>query len=100
MRQQTQAYVNIYQRTQELFDSSRTQCEVRTASRRSLLNEQLTLLSQNRSCGTAKPRPLRAALDRSKTGGCQWDQSREAAAAFTSTNQHTGISPKESLAAQ
>jgi NodT family efflux transporter outer membrane factor (OMF) lipoprotein len=44
LRQQAQAYVNIYQRNKQLFASEQAQFSVGTASEQTLLSQQLTLL--------------------------------------------------------
>src|SRR6202020_1634703 len=44
LRQQTQAYTNIFQRNQQLFASERAQRLAGTASEQDLLTQQLTLL--------------------------------------------------------
>jgi NodT family efflux transporter outer membrane factor (OMF) lipoprotein len=89
LQQQTQAYTNIYQRTQKLFDSTRAQREVGTASQESLLTEQLTLLSakQNLQDTQAALTQSSVSLIKDLGGGWQWNESRGAAAASTSTDQ-------------
>jgi len=93
LQQQTQAFTNIYQRTQKLFDSTRAQREVGAASQQSLLSEQLTLLSakQNLLDSQALLTQSGVTLIKNLGGGWQWDESRGAAAA-ASTDQHTGAS--------
>jgi NodT family efflux transporter outer membrane factor (OMF) lipoprotein len=83
LQQQVQAYTNIYQRTQKLFDSTRAQREAGTASQQSLLNEQLTLLSarQNLQDSQASLTQSSVTLIKNLGGGWQWDESRGAAAA-------------------
>ena len=90
LQQQTQAFTNIYQRNQKLFDSTRAQREVGTASQQNLLSEQLTLLSakQNLQDSQASLTQSSVTLIKNLGGGWQWDESREAAAASTST-EHT-----------
>jgi len=102
LQQQTQAYTNIYQRTQKLFDSTRAQREVGTASQESLLNEELTLLSakQNLQDSQASLTQSSVTLIKNLGGGWHWDESRGAAAASTSTDHHTGAGPTAGLAAQ
>ena len=102
LKQQTQAYTTIYQRTETLFDHTRAQREVGTASEQSLLNEQLTLLSakQNLEDSQALLTQSSVTLIKNLGGGWQWDESREAATASTSRDQHTGTGPAESLAAR
>jgi outer membrane protein TolC len=101
LQQQTQAYTNIYQRTQKLFDSTRAQRQVGTASQQSLLNEELTLLSakQNLQDTQASLTQSSVTLIKNLGGGWQWDESRGAAAASTSTDQHAGAGPTMGLAA-
>jgi outer membrane protein TolC len=100
LQQQTQAYTNIYQRTEKLFDSTRAQREAGTASQQSLLSEQLTLLSakQNLQDSQASLTQSSVTLIKNLGGGWQWDESRGAPAASTS-DQHSGTGPTVSLAA-
>ena len=102
LRQQAQAYTNIYQRTQKLFDSTRAQREVGSASQQSLLSEQLTLLSakQNLLDTQALLTQSSVTLIKNLGGGWQWDESRGAATAATSTDQHAGASPAVGPTAQ
>jgi NodT family efflux transporter outer membrane factor (OMF) lipoprotein len=102
LQQQTQAYTTIYQRTQTLFDHTRAQRDIGTASEQSLLNEQLTLLSakQNLEDSQALLTQSSVTLIKNLGGGWQWDESRQAPAANTSRDQHTSTGPAESLAAQ
>jgi NodT family efflux transporter outer membrane factor (OMF) lipoprotein len=102
LQQQAQAYTNIYQRTQKLFDSTRAQREVGTASEQSLLSEQLTLLlaKQNLQDTQASLTQSSVTLIKNLGGGWQWDESRGAAAAATSTDQHAGASPRVGSAGQ
>jgi NodT family efflux transporter outer membrane factor (OMF) lipoprotein len=95
LQQQTQAYTDIYHRTQKLFDSARAQREVGTASQESLLNEQLTLLSakQNLQDTQASLTQSSVTLIKNLGGGWQWDEARGAAAASNSTDQHAGAVP-------
>jgi NodT family efflux transporter outer membrane factor (OMF) lipoprotein len=83
LQQQAQAFTNIYQRTQKLFDSTRAQREVGTASQESLLTEQLTLLSaqQNLQDTQASLTQSSVTLIKNLGGGWQWDESRGATAA-------------------
>jgi len=101
LQQQAQAFTNIYQRTQKLFDSTRAQREVGTASQESLLSEQLTLLlaKQNLQDTQASLTQSSVTLIKNLGGGWQWDESREAPAASIS-DQHTGAGPTMGLAAQ
>ena len=101
LQQQAQAFTNIYQRTQKLFDSTRAQREVGTASQQSLLSEQLTLLlaKQNLQDTQASLTQSSVTLIKNLGGGWQWDESREAAAAATATDQHSGATPPAGPAA-
>ena len=83
LQQQAQAFTNIYQRTQKLFDSTRAQREVGTASQQSLLSEQLTLLlaKQNLQDTQASLTQSSVTLIKNLGGGWQWDESRGATAA-------------------
>jgi NodT family efflux transporter outer membrane factor (OMF) lipoprotein len=82
LQQQARAFTNIYQRTQKLFDSTRAQREVGTASQESLLSEQLTLLlaKQNLQDTQASLTQSSVTLIKNLGGGWQWDESRGAAA--------------------
>lgn len=102
LQQQAQAFTNIYQRTQKLFDSTRAQREVGAASQQSLLSEQLTLLSakQNLQDTQASLTQSSVTLIKNLGGGWQWDESHGVAAASVSTDQHTGASPAASPAAR
>ncbi len=102
IQQETQAYATIYQRNQTLFDHTRAQREIGAASEQSLLNEQLTLLSakQNLLDSQALLAQSSVTLIKNLGGGWQWDESREAPSANTSSVQHAGTGPAESLAAQ
>ena len=84
----------------KLFDNTRTQREVGTASQESLLSEQLTLLSakQNLEDSQASLTQSSVTLIKNLGGGWQWDESRGAAAASTATDQPTG--PAAGRAAQ
>ena len=83
LQQQARAFTNIYQRTQKLFDSTRAQREVGTASQESLLSEQLTLLlaKQNLQDTQASLTQSSVTLIKNLGGGWQWDESRGATAA-------------------
>jgi NodT family efflux transporter outer membrane factor (OMF) lipoprotein len=102
LQQETQAYATIYQRNQTLYEHTRAQREVGTASEQSLKNEQLTLLSarQNLMDSQASLAQSSVTLIKNLGGGWQWDESREAPTATTSRNQSAGTGPAESLAAQ
>jgi outer membrane protein TolC len=103
LQQQVRAFANIYQRSQKLFDSTRAQREVGTASQQDLLNEELTLL-----LATAEPRGYSSAsltqssvtLIKNLGGGWLWDESHEAAGTSTSKDQRAGASPTPGPAAQ
>lgn len=86
LQQQTQAFTHIYQRNLKLFDSTRAQREAGAASRQTLLNEQLTLLSarQNLQDSQASLTQSSVTLIKNLGGGWQWDESRGAAAASAS----------------
>jgi NodT family efflux transporter outer membrane factor (OMF) lipoprotein len=102
LEQETKAYTTIDQRNQTLFDHTRAQREVGTASEQSLKNVQLTLLSakQNLLDSQALLTQSSVTLIKNLGGGWQWDDSREAPTATTSSVRHTGTGPAESLAAQ
>ena len=94
LRQQAQAYTNIYQRNQQLFDNTRVQRDVGVASQQNLLSQQLTLLlaRQNLQDTQASLTQSSVTLIKNLGGGWQWDESRQAAVA-TSTDQHPDARP-------
>ena len=102
LQQQERAFANIYQRSQKLFDSTRAQREVGTASQQDLLNEQLTLLSarQNLQDTQASLTQSSVTLIKNLGGGWEWNESREAAVTSTSKDQRSGASPAPEPAAQ
>jgi NodT family efflux transporter outer membrane factor (OMF) lipoprotein len=102
LQQQAQAYTNIYQRNQKLFDSARAQREVGTASEQNLLSEQLTLLlaKQNLQDTQAALTQSSVALIKNLGGGWQWDETRKAAVTSTSMDRHNRADPAAGLAAQ
>ena len=102
LQQQTQAYTDIYQRNLKLFNSTRLQREVGTASQQSLLTQQLTLLSaeQNLHDSQASLAQSSVTLIKNLGGGWQWDESREAAAAPAATNQPPAAGPTVGRVAQ
>ena len=102
LQQQVQAYTNIYQRSQKLFDSTRAQREVGTASQQDLLNEELTLLlaRQNLQDTRASLTQSSVTLIKNLGGGWQWDESHEAAVTSTSKDRRTDASPAAGPAAQ
>ena len=102
LQQETQAYTTIYQRNQTLYEHTRAQRDVGTASEQSVLNEKLTLLSarQNLVDSQALLAQSSVTLIKNLGGGWQWDDSREAPAATSSQVQPTAAAPAESLAAR
>jgi NodT family efflux transporter outer membrane factor (OMF) lipoprotein len=74
LQQQAQAYTNIYQRTQKLFDSTRAQRDVGTASQQSLLSEQLTLLSAKQSLLDTQASLTQSSVSLIKNLGGGWDR--------------------------
>lgn len=81
LRQQEQAYANIYQRNQRLFDSAHAQFTVGTASEQALLTQQLTLLQAEQSLKDTQASLTQSSvtLIRNLGGGWQWDEARNAA---------------------
>jgi NodT family efflux transporter outer membrane factor (OMF) lipoprotein len=75
LRQQTQAYANIFQRNQQLFASERAQRLAGTASEQDLLTQQLTLLQaeQNLQDSQALLAQGSVTLIRNLGGGWQWE---------------------------
>jgi NodT family efflux transporter outer membrane factor (OMF) lipoprotein len=102
LQQQAQAYANIYQRNQKLFDNTRAQREVGTASEQNLLSEQLTLLlaKQNLQDTQAALTQSSVALIKNLGGGWQWDETRKAAVTSTSMDRRNRADPAAGLAAQ
>ncbi len=82
LQQQAQAYANIYQRNQKLFDSEHAQWNVGTASEQSLLTQQLTLLLAEQTLKDTQALLTQSsvALIKNLGGGWQWDQARGTAA--------------------
>ncbi len=85
LQQQTAAYTHIYQHNQQLFDSTRAQRELGTASEENLLGEQLTLLSARQSLLDSQAALTQGsvALIRNLGGGWRWDGSQGTSAATT-----------------
>ena len=81
LRQQAQAYLNIYERNQKLFASERAQYTVGTASEQDLLTQQLTLLlaQQNLADTQASLAQNTVTLIKNLGGGWQWDGARSGA---------------------
>ena len=75
LRQQTQAYSNIYQRNQQLFASERAQRVAGTASEQDLLTQQLTLLQAEQNLRDSQALLVQGSvtLIRNLGGGWQWD---------------------------
>ena len=102
LQEETQAYTTIYQRNQTLFDHTRAQRDIGTASEQNLKNAKLTLLSakQNLEDSQALLTQSSVTLIKNLGGGWQWDDSREAPTAATSGDRPTGTGPAGSLAAR
>ena len=102
LQQQAQAYTNIYQRNQKLFDNTRAQQEVGSASEQNLLSEQLTLLlaKQNLQDTRAALAQSSVVLIKNLGGGWQWNETRQAAVTSTSMDRHNLADPAGGLAAQ
>src|SRR5581483_8614923 len=96
------AYANIYQRNQKLFDSIRQQREVGVVSQQSLLTQQLTLLLARQNLQDTRALLIQSSVTLIKNlgGGWQWDDSREAAVASTAAQQHPGAGPGVGAKAQ
>jgi outer membrane protein TolC len=95
LRQQTQAYADVYQRNRQLFASEEAQLKAGTASQQNVLTQQLTLLlaEQNLSDTQAALTLASVALVRNLGGGWQWGDGGSGgnphetpASAATSTN--------------
>jgi NodT family efflux transporter outer membrane factor (OMF) lipoprotein len=102
LQQQTQAYTTIYQRTQTLFDHTRAQREIGTASEQSLLNERLTLLSAKQNLEDSQASLTQSSVTLIKNLGEAGSGMSPAKRPppTTSRDQHTGTGPAESLAAR
>jgi NodT family efflux transporter outer membrane factor (OMF) lipoprotein len=81
LKQQAQAYLNIYDRNKQLFASQQSQYTVGTASEQNLLTQQLTLLQaeQNLEDTQASLTQDTVTLIKNLGGGWQWDGARGAA---------------------
>jgi NodT family efflux transporter outer membrane factor (OMF) lipoprotein len=82
LSQQEQAFADVYQRNQQLFDSKHAQFEFGATSEQNLLSQQLTLLlaQQNLEDTHASLTLSSVALIRNLGGGWQWDEVNEAPA--------------------
>jgi outer membrane protein TolC len=78
LKQQAQAYANIYERNKKLFASQQAQYTVGTASEQNLLTQQLTLLQaeQNLKDTQASLTQNTVTLIKNLGGGWQWDGAR------------------------
>jgi NodT family efflux transporter outer membrane factor (OMF) lipoprotein len=81
LKQQAQAYANIYQRNRELFASQQAQYTIGTASEQNLLTQQLTLLQAEQSLKDTQASLTLStvALIKNLGGGWQWDGAQSAA---------------------
>jgi NodT family efflux transporter outer membrane factor (OMF) lipoprotein len=79
LRQQEQAYADIYERNKQLFESERAQFHVGRASEQSLFSEQLTLLlaQQNLEDTQALLTLSSVTLIKNLGGGWEWDDAKE-----------------------
>jgi len=80
LKQQAQAYSNIYERNKKLFASQNAQYTVGTASEQSLLTQRLTLLQaeQNLKDTQASLTQNTVALIKNLGGGWRWDGAQNA----------------------
>lgn len=80
LKEQAQAYVNIYERNKRLFASEQAQYAVGTASEQNLLNQQLTLLQaeQNLKDTQSSLTQYTVTLIENLGGGWRWDGGRSA----------------------
>jgi NodT family efflux transporter outer membrane factor (OMF) lipoprotein len=80
LKQQAQAYSNIYERNKQLFASQHAQYTVGTASEQSLLTQRLTLLQaeQNLEDTQASLTQNTVTLIKNLGGGWQWDGAQSA----------------------
>jgi NodT family efflux transporter outer membrane factor (OMF) lipoprotein len=88
LAQQSQAFVEIYRRNRQLFDSQHAQYEFGTTSEQNLLNQQLTLLlaQQNLSDTQAAQTLASVTLIRNLGGGWQWNDAIEVPASVASSS--------------
>ncbi|MGU7770262.1 efflux transporter outer membrane subunit [Burkholderia sp. MR1-5-21] len=82
LSQQEHAYADIYQRNKRLFDSEQAQFRFGTASRQSLLSQQLTLLlaGQNLADTQASLTLSSVTLIKNLGGGWRWNEAKAAPA--------------------
>ncbi|WP_297836496.1 efflux transporter outer membrane subunit [Pseudomonas sp.] len=82
LRQQEQALANVFQRNQQVFSSQQAQLLAGTASRRSLLTQQLTLIQAAQSVKDTQALLVESQVSLVKNlgGGWQWNESRGVAA--------------------
>jgi NodT family efflux transporter outer membrane factor (OMF) lipoprotein len=80
IKQQEQAYADVYQRNRQLFESEQTQFQVGIASEQNVLSQRLTLLlaQQNLLDTQALLTQSSVTLIRNLGGGWQWDDAKEA----------------------
>ncbi len=106
LQQQAQAYANIEQRNQKLFDSAQAQWVVGTASEQNLLTQQLTLLQaeQNLKDTQALLTQSSVSLIKNLGGGWQWDAAKgdaaQSLADSTPAQQRTAASSTSAASAQ
>jgi NodT family efflux transporter outer membrane factor (OMF) lipoprotein len=81
LRQQEQAFANIYQRNRQLFASEQAQLQAGTASEESLLTQQLTLLQAEQSLKDTQASLTESSVTLVKNlgGGWRWDDTKGAA---------------------
>jgi NodT family efflux transporter outer membrane factor (OMF) lipoprotein len=82
LREQANAFADIYRRNQQLFESERAQLLAGTASEQNLLTQQLTLLLAEQNLKDTQGQLIQSSvtLIRNLGGGWQWDDTKEAAA--------------------
>ncbi len=99
LRQQADAYINIYQRNQKLFDNTRTQREIGATSEANLLTQQLTLLQaqENLKDTQASLTQSSVTLIRNLGGGWQWDDAHEAPVKPTSAGRDDSTASTDKL---
>jgi NodT family efflux transporter outer membrane factor (OMF) lipoprotein len=88
LRQQEQAYADIYERNKQLFESERAQFHVGRASEQSLFSERITLLlaQQNLEDTQALLTLSSVTLIKNLGGGWQWDGVKNAPVNVTSSS--------------
>ncbi|TCK84342.1 efflux transporter outer membrane subunit [Paraburkholderia sp. BL9I2N2] len=99
LREQTQAFANIFQRNQQLFASETAQLMAGAASQQQLLTQQLTLIQaeQNLKDTQALLTQGSVTLIRNLGGGWQWGDDPGGSLSSTSSGKDVSFSSKSNL---